>query len=143
MHAGGSNAPHGAEDLPRFHAWTSSQCACLHRRLSLIILKRRWLGWQVVAALPVSNLPIARSIKQCWSLCVVEDYWVLSGQFQLSVALMSCSDDEFLDELLDATELKQLGNDAFARKSWGEAIAHYSSALAAEPAEAHVIYSNR
>ena len=64
-------------------------------------------------------------------------------QFQLSVALMSCSDDEFLDELLDATELKQLGNDAFARKSWGEAIAHYSSALAAEPAEAHVIYSNR
>jgi len=50
------------------------------------------------------------------------------------------SDDEFL---LDADELKKLGNDAFAAKSFMEAAAHYTSALAAEPAEPHVIYSNR
>ena len=53
------------------------------------------------------------------------------------------SDDEFDEFDLDAVELKKLGNDAFAKQSWGEAIAHYSSALAADPEEPHVIYSNR
>ena len=56
---------------------------------------------------------------------------------------MSDDEDQDLADLLDAVELKQLGNDAFSRKSWGEAIAHYSSALAAEPGEPHLIYSNR
>ena len=52
-------------------------------------------------------------------------------------------DDALLDSMFDATELKKLGNDAFAAKNYPAAIAHYSSALGVQCAEPHVLLSNR